>query len=397
MRISRRRFLRTTLTASTTGLLVNGKAVAAAAPARDLIVLESDAMLVVIDPVTRCIDRIESKHHAWQMRGGGMRLHVPAPYHRYHYLSEHHAAKPHIDPDGTQVTIRCSGFESERMGKLDISVKETVRLAGNAVQFSYEIRSGSPAVIESYTYPRLAGLKPPAGEMHTRQAAWSYSGMGSLSLWPAFGNHVGYYGYDTPAQLRHLGTDIHFRLVLSDTRGLYLGYHDHGQKQTVQVCFFFAPAYVDSFNSSPVYADRIVDSAIGIDPNHLCFTQPGASQTSEAFVMESFTGAWQAGADIYKAWRASWFKRPQMPRWVEEVHSWQQIQINSSEDRLEFPHKDLTRVAEACRRWGVKAIQLTGGQIGGQDRDFPLHDTDPRLGTAEEFKAAFAASKRNGR
>ena len=137
---------------------------AAAAAPRDLLLLESDAMLIAIDRATGCVDRIESKDHAWQMRGGGMRLHVPAPDHRFHYLSEHHVAKPHIESNGTQATITWSGFESERMGKLDIAVKETVRLVGKAVHFSYEIRNGSPAVIESYTYPRLVRLKPPAGE-----------------------------------------------------------------------------------------------------------------------------------------------------------------------------------------------------------------------------------------
>src|SRR4051812_43770170 len=131
MRISRRRFLGTTLTTGATGLMVSGKAVVAAA--RDLIVLENDAMLVAIDPASGCIDRIESKDDAWQMQGGGMRLHVPAPDHRFHYLSEHHAAKPQIDSDNTQATITWSGFESERMGKLDIDVKETVRLVGKAV------------------------------------------------------------------------------------------------------------------------------------------------------------------------------------------------------------------------------------------------------------------------
>jgi hypothetical protein len=394
MTISRRNFLGTALSAGVAGFTANCQASAAAPP--DLLLLQSDALLVAIDRATGCLGRIETKDHAWQIGGGGMRLHVPAPDHRFHYLSEHQAAKPRIESDNIHATITWSGFESERMGMLDIDLKQTIRLAGNAVHFSYQIRNGSPAVIESYTYPRLVGLKPPAGDKHLSQAAWSYSGMGSSSLWPAFTNHVGYYGYDTPAQLRHLGTDIQFCLVLSDTRGLYLGYHDRGQKKTVQLCFFLAPAYVDSLNSSTVHAGKIPDSAVGIDPNHLCFIQPGASQTSDALVLEPFTGDWHAGADIYKAWRGSWFKRPKMPRWVEEVHSWQQIQINSSEDRLEFPYKDLTRIAEACRRWGVKAVQLTGWQLGGQDRDFPLHDTDPRLGTAEEFKAAIAASKKMG-
>ena len=31
-------------------------------------------------------------------------------------------------------------------------------------------------------------------------------------------------------ELRHLGTDIQFCLVLSDSRGIYLGYHDRDQK-----------------------------------------------------------------------------------------------------------------------------------------------------------------------
>ena len=353
-------------------------------------------MIVAIDRHTGCIDKLESKDGAWKLRGAGMRLHVPAPEHRFHYLTERHAAKPVIESDTNHATITWTGFESDRMGKLDIEVKESVQLAGGGVHFSYQIRNGSPAVIESYTYPRLAGLKPPAGDKRMSQAAWSYSGMGSDSLWPTFGNQVGYYGYDTPAQLRHLGTDIQFCLVLSDTRGLYLGYHDPGQKQTVQVCFFLSPAYVDSFNSSTIASGKVADSAIGIDPNHLCFVQPGASQSSEALVLEPFSGDWHGGADIYKAWRGSWAKAPKMRQWVKDVHSWQQIQINSSEDRLSFPYKDLVKVAQACQRWGVKAVQLTGWQIGGQDRDFPLHDIDPRLGTAQEFKDAIAASRKMG-
>ncbi len=131
-----------------------------------------------------------------------------------------------------------------------------------------------------------------------RQVAWDYTGMGSNSLWPTFGNEVGYFGYDTPAQLRNLGTDTQFCLMLSDSRGLYMGYHDQGQKHVVQICFFLAPAYIDSFNSSDVdHSGKSGDSSMGIDPNHLCFIQPGDSQRSEALVLEPFTRrlAWGRG------------------------------------------------------------------------------------------------------
>jgi hypothetical protein len=393
MTVSRRKFLGAALTAGAAGLIATPSR---AEPAPQLI-LENDRMLVSIDRQTGCVTRIESKDQAWKLEGAGLRLHVPAPDHRFHYLTERHAAQPRIEADATQATITWAGFTSERMGKLDIEVKQTVRLVGAGVQFSYQIRNGSQAVIESYTYPRLRGLKPPAGDKHLDQAAWNYSGMGTSNLWPIFGNQVGYFGYDTPAQLRNLGTDLQFCLVLSDSRGLYVGYHDQGQKQTVQICFILAPAYADSFNSSAVGpSSAVADAAVGIDPNHLCFVQPGASQSSEPLVFEPFRGDWHAGADIYKAWRSTWYKPPRKPAWVEDVHSWQQIQINSSEDRLSFPYKDLVKYAAACQRWGVKAIQLTGWQIGGQDRDFPLHDTDPRLGTAQEFKEAIAASRKMG-
>jgi hypothetical protein len=397
MTISRRNFLGTALTAGASGLIVNAATASAAVTTPDLLVLENDHLLVTINRETGCVDKLESKDHAWKMQGAGMRLHVPAPEHRFHYLTERQAGKPRIESDGTHATIIWNGFESDRMGKLDIEVKELVRLDGASVHFSYEIRNGSQAVIESYTYPRLKGLKPPSGDKHMRQVAWNYSGMGSNTLWPTFGNEVGYYGYDTPAQLRNLGTDTQFCLLLSDSRGLYVGYHDRGRKQVVQICFSLYPSYVDSFNSGDINpSGKVGDSAIGIDPNHLCFIQPGDSQRSEALVLEPFAGDWHGGADIYKAWRNSWLKPPKMPAWVQDVHSWQQIQINSAEDRLSFPYKDLVKYAEACKRWGVKAIQLTGWQIGGQDRDFPLHDTDPRLGTAQEFKDAIAASKAMG-
>ncbi len=395
MALSRRKFLGTALTAGASGLIVNAATASAATP--DLLVLENDRLIVAIDRETGCVAKLESKDQAWKMQGAGMRLHVPAPEHRFHYLTERHAGKPRIESDGVQATITWTGFESDRLGKLDIEVRQSIRLDGAGVHFSYEIRNGSQAVIESYTYPRLKGLKPPAGDKTMQQVARNYSGMGSSSLWPTFGNQIGYWGYDTPGQLHNLGTDTQFCMILSDTRGLYLGYHDQGQKQVVQIIFALSPAYADSFNKYDIDpSGKVADATIGIDPNHLCFIEPGSSQRSKALVLEPFTGDWHTGADIYKAWRGTWYTAPKSPAWVRDVHSWQQIQINSSEDRLSFPYKDLTKYAEACKRWGVKAIQLTGWQLGGQDRDFPLHDTDPRLGTAQEFKDAIAASKAMG-
>lgn len=382
---------------SASGALLHAGEARAAAETPDPLVIENEHLAIAINRATGCVERLESKDRSWKLKGGGLRLHVPVPDHRFHYLTERSSGTPRIESEGKVATIRWHGFQSDRVGKLDIEVKQTIRLEGAGAHFSFEIRNGSQYEIESYSYPRLTGLKPPEGEKALHQVAWNYSGMASSSLWPYFGNQVGYYGFDTPAQLRHLGTDTQFCLILSDSRGMYVGYHDHGQKSVVQINFSLTPAYAESFNSAAADpAGKVPDASVSVDPNHLCFIAPGTTQSSQELVLEPFAGTWHAGADIYKAWRSTWYKAPAAPQWAKDVHSWQQIQINSSEDRLSFQYKELRRYAESCKRWGVKAIQLTGWQTGGQDRNFPQHDTDPRLGTAQEFKEAIADSRKMG-
>ena len=104
--------------------------------------------------------------------------------------------------------------------------------------------------------------------------------------------------------------------------------------------------------------------------------------------MEAYQGDWQTGVDIYKKWLNTWFTPAPQPEWLRQPHAWQQLHINSPEDELRIPFRDLPKVGEECARNGVKAIQLVGWNDGGQDQGNPSHDPDPRLGTFEELKTA---------
>ena len=99
---------------------------------------------------------------------------------------------------------------------------------------------------------------------------------------------------------------------------------------------------------------------------------------------------------MYKEWRKTWFVEPHRPEWVKHVNSWQQLQINSSESRINFTAKDIVKYACECKKYGVDAIQLTGWTWGGQDRGLPVHDIDPRLGTFDELKNAISESRKIG-
>src|ERR1700722_19772016 len=147
MAVSRRKFIGTALGAGATGLIATPGASLAARAAYNLLTIENESWRVGIDRATGCITSLESREQGWMLRGAGLRLHVPAPEHRFHYLSEHHAESPHIEVEGNHAAIAWEGFNSERMGKLDIEVKQSIRLEGAAIHFGYEIRNGSDAVI----------------------------------------------------------------------------------------------------------------------------------------------------------------------------------------------------------------------------------------------------------
>ena len=63
----------------------------------------------------------------------------------------------------------------------------------------------------------------------------------------------------------------------------------------------------------------------------MAYILPGTSRSLTPIQMEHFEGGWQIGVDIYKRWLESWMVLPKLPEWVQEPHSWQQIQLNDPE------------------------------------------------------------------
>ena len=64
--------------------------------------------------------------------------------------------------------------------------------------------------------------------------------------------------------------------------------------------------------------------------------------------------------------------------------------------RLRTPYKDLPRRIEEAAKNGITAVQLVGWSVGGQDRDNPSDDIDPRLGTLDDLKGAIATIQKTG-
>jgi hypothetical protein len=192
-----------------------------------------------------------------------------------------------------------------------------------------------------------------------------------------------------------VNTNNQFILVVTPSKGFYIGCHDTSLKEMLTYNFELKPGYGIAHGEwAGEYASKEetgqITPRVELRVWHFPFINPSETASLSPIVIKPYNGSWHAGVDIYKSWRKTWFRYPQTPKWAKDVHSWQQVHINSPEDELRCQYKDLVQYGEDCKKYGVKAIQLVGWNNGGQDKNNPSHDTDPRLGSWQELKDAIA-------
>jgi len=367
------------------------------------IVLEDNHVRAVFDRKSGALLLLENKRTGWRVQdraqfAAAFRIQVPLPERHYHFITEADNPVQSIETDAgnKSVTFVWSNLNSAHAGVLDITLRASVSISESGLVFLTDIDNRSRLPVETLGYPILADLSIPPRAKTLSQGFWGYGDMAKSELFPIFINEAGYFGTDHPMQAV-LTPQTQFVLIFADREGMYAGYHDAEVQSMVRFQFELEPGYADSLDSA------VEDATLHRDWNRIKFqviqfpyASPGQRMKSAPIAVQPYEGSWHAGADIYKAWRKTWFTAPVSPAWVNEVHSWQQIQINSSEDRLLFPYKQLVEYGKDCAKHGVKAIQLTGWNNGGQDRGNPSHDTDPRLGTADDLRNAIEACRQMG-
>ena len=225
---------------------------------------------------------------------------------------------------------------------------------------------------------------------------YKYAAAEEWNVYPKFDNQFGYYGTEYPTQYGRdslsAGTPKTPFVLLHDAfQGLYVG-RKRDDAELVAWHLEHRPGWESSIDSRVSDKDEIEGTPVHtlFAAVHMCYVEPGEARGLTPIAMDVYTGDWQQGADIYRAWRDSIQTTAQPPAWVREPHTWLQLHINSPEDELRIRYTELPKVAKECAEYGVRAIQLVGWNDGGQDQGTPSHDTDPRLGTFEELRQAIA-------
>ena len=337
----------------------------------DEVVLQDDHVLAAFDSDSGALTRLENKTTHWNVEqnpklGASFRMNLFVPDGKGIAISgaKQHSAEVKKISD-SQVSLQWKDLATDQGGTLPITLSATATLANGVLTFGTAVQNDSTQMVESIEYPCLGNLSRAAdGEPLVAKHMW-YGNLPSGSIAPSH----------TVESKQSL-----FCLIQSPVEGLYVEMQDATQPYLLR--FAFDQRGRGKSGNNPGH--------IEFRTTHVAYVHPNSTAKLAPVVMQFYTGDWHAGLDLYKVWRATWFKPPHLASWIQDVNSWQQLQINSPEQDYRVPFTNLLAYGKLCADNGVKAIQLVGWNNGGQDGGDPVQDVDPGLGTWQQLHDAVA-------
>jgi hypothetical protein len=367
------------------------------------VVLGNQELLAAFNAESGALIRLEriSTHWTIQRRpelGVSFRLHAPLPDRRDNFVLGRKQRAVRVEKlSENQVRLEWKDLVSEHGGVLPITFTATVTLENGALTFDSSVVNDSPLVIETIDYPCFGDLHAPTPDSFLRTEHMWYGNLISGEIYPDFKNEKGYWGVDFPTKTIQTRQSL-FCLIQTPGEGIYVEMHDPTSPYLLEYTFEQHPGVAQSTSNEVLQQDEISGVPVHLEFRtcHFVFAHPHSTRKLAPVVMRSYSGDWHAGVDLYKQWRAAWFKAPRTPDWTRDVHSWQQLQINAPEEDYTIPYRELGKYGDECAENGVSAIQLVGWNHGGQDRGDPSQDTDPGLGTWKELHDAIAQIQAKG-
>jgi hypothetical protein len=361
----------------------------------DQVTLQDKSLLAAFDTNSGALIRLEDKSTHWIIErrpelGMSFRLHVPLPDRRYNFvLGEKQQVAGVKKLSDNTLALEWKSLLSEYGGVLPITFKATVTLKDGVLTFEGVLVNDSPLVVETIDYPYFGDLSAPARDARLQARTMWYGNLQSDEIHPAFRGEKGYWGVFSPMKTFDSNRSL-FCLIQAPDEGLYVEMADQTQPYLLQYTFEQLPGSLNSIDNLVPPRDEIDGHPVRLEfrATHFIFAPPHSTVKLAPVVVTGYQGDWHTGVDLYKKWRATWFKPPYAPEWVKDVNSWQQLQINSPEQDYRVPYTGLVKYGEECSREGVKAIQLVGWNLGGQDGGDPSQDTDPGLGTGQQLRDA---------
>ncbi len=341
------------------------------------VVLQDHNLFAAFDSDSGALLRLENKTTHWVVErrpelGISFQLNVLLPNQKGDpVLGQKQRAVEVQKVSDHEVRLQWKDLVDERGERLPMTLTAAVTLTNGALTFDATLENNSSAMAESIDYPFLGDLnKAPDGA-------------------PLLASHM-WYGNLQSQEISRGPTVMTkqslFCLIQSPHEGLYVEMQDPTQPYLIN--FMFRPQDLAKSSPNPVHTDFYA--------RHVIYAHPHTTVRLAPVVVECYQGDWHAGVDLYRKWRATWFKEPNIPAWIKQVNSWQQLQIDSPVQDYRVHYTNLISYARQCADNGVGAIQLVGWNKGGQDGGDPAQNINPGSGAWQQLHDFIAQSQGMG-
>jgi hypothetical protein len=340
------------------------------------VVLQDDQLSAAFDSDSGALTRLENKSTQWAIErrpelgvSFQMSLLRPGQGNLEVRGQKQHAAEVTQVSDH-EVRLQWKDLLSESGKTLPITLTSVVTLTNGALTFAATVENNSSLMLESVDYPYLGDLNnAPDGALVAKHMWYGDLKSGDIS----------------PSHFVESKQSL-FCLIQSPGQGVYVEMQDPTQPYLLR--FMFNHRGANKSGGSPAHEE--------FRTTHVAYVHPNSTMKLAPVVLRGYRGDWHAGVDLYKEWRATWYRPPHLPAWIQDVNSWQQLQICSPEQDFRVPYTNLVKYARQCAANGVSAIQLVGWNHWGQDGGDPAQDIEPGLGTWQQLHDAIAQIQASG-
>lgn len=130
---------------------------------------------------------------------------------------------------------------------------------------------------------------------------------------------------------------------------------------------------------------------------HYPYCKPKAKFAGPPVVLQFHQGDWRTSCELYREWFIKQFGIADPAKhWLRQLPAYQDVMFLLPEGNVNMRFADMPQWARDGLKYGIKAVLVSGWQVGGHDGWYPYYTPDPRLGTWDDLKAAIQECHKMG-
>lgn len=239
-----------------------------------------------------------------------------------------------------------------RMGNHPIEIEFRITLKDEKVLFDAVINNHSESTVVDFLYPcigsihHLKGQKPGLllplwyGEYHTNiidELSGSVVRDGRSELSETY-----------PGNL-----SMQWMTLMGGGMSMYLGSHD--------------PALHTTAMRAVGQNDGVV-----LEIDKMAFAEPNKNWTAPQTVLWLYEGSWQPGAELYREWaNSSWRKQVEPKQWVKDMTGYLLVINKQQYGDILWPYQEIPALYDMAQSYGFNTLGLFGWYESGHDTMYP--------------------------